>query len=151
MPAVTRPVFGAEPRELSLLFVLFYIAASGNETNPGTFERNFNTRGRRADVPLRGRRGADRRARRRSSLNVVFNAPVRRIEQTRQRRSRSIADGRTVRAKRAIVAIPPTLAGPDRLLPALPAARDQLTQRLGQGTLTKVTAVYDTPFWRAQG
>ena len=44
VPAVTRPVFGAEPRELSLLFVLFYIAASGNETNPGTFERNFNTR-----------------------------------------------------------------------------------------------------------
>ena len=41
----TRPIFGAEPRELSLLFVLFYIASSGNETNPGTFERNFNTRG----------------------------------------------------------------------------------------------------------
>src|SRR6266567_1676493 len=40
----TRPIFGAEPRELSLLFVLFYIASSGNETNPGTFERNFDTR-----------------------------------------------------------------------------------------------------------
>ena len=43
--AATRPIFGAEPRELSLLFTLFYIAASGDETNPGTFERNFNTRG----------------------------------------------------------------------------------------------------------
>src|SRR5439155_943538 len=42
--AATRPIFGAEPRELSLLFVLFYIASSGNEDNPGTFERNFNTR-----------------------------------------------------------------------------------------------------------
>ena len=31
-------------RELSLLFVLFYVAASGNEQNIGTFERNFNTR-----------------------------------------------------------------------------------------------------------
>ena len=40
VPAATRPIFGAEPRELSLLFVLFYIAASGNEQNPGTFERN---------------------------------------------------------------------------------------------------------------
>ena len=47
------PIFGAEPRELSLLFTLFYIAASGNEQNPGTFERNFNTQRRRADVPLR--------------------------------------------------------------------------------------------------
>ena len=43
-PAATRPIFGAEPRELSLLFTLFYIAASGDESNPGTFERNFNTR-----------------------------------------------------------------------------------------------------------
>ena len=29
--------------------------------------------------------------------------------------------------------------------------RDQLTQRYGQGTLTKVAAVYDEPFWRAKG
>ena len=50
-----------------------------------------------------------------------------------------------------IVAGPPTLAGRLDDEPALPAARDQLTQRLGQGTLTKVTAVYDTPFWRAKG
>ena len=45
VPLATRPIFGAEPRELSLLFVLFYIASSGNEKNPGTFERNFDTRG----------------------------------------------------------------------------------------------------------
>src|SRR3954452_25073296 len=40
----TRPIFGAEARELSLLFTLFYIASSGNEKTPGTFERNFNTK-----------------------------------------------------------------------------------------------------------
>src|SRR5947209_6435249 len=45
VPTATRPIFGAEPRELSLLFVLFYIAASGAENNQGTFERNFDTRG----------------------------------------------------------------------------------------------------------
>ena len=45
VPLATRPIFGAEPRELSLLFTLFYIASSGNEQNPGTFERNFDTRG----------------------------------------------------------------------------------------------------------
>ena len=37
VPAATRPIFGCEPRDLSLLYVLFYIASSGNETNPGTF------------------------------------------------------------------------------------------------------------------
>ena len=41
--AATEAIFGCEPRELSLLYTLFYIAASGNEQNPGTFERNFNT------------------------------------------------------------------------------------------------------------
>src|SRR5204863_443443 len=41
----TEPIFGAEARDISLLFTLFYIAASGNEKHPGTFERNFNTRG----------------------------------------------------------------------------------------------------------
>ena len=61
------------------------------------------------------------------------------------------SDDLAIRAKSAIVDIPPTLAGRIDYHPALPAARDQLTQRLGQGTLTKVTAVDPTPFWRAQG
>jgi monoamine oxidase len=33
----------------------------------------------------------------------------------------------------------------------MPPDRDQLTQRVPQGTLTKVTAVYDRPFWRDAG
>src|SRR6185436_8613317 len=43
--AATNAIFGCEARELSLLYTLFYIAASGNEQNAGTFERNFNTSG----------------------------------------------------------------------------------------------------------
>jgi monoamine oxidase len=149
VPAVTRPVFGAEPRELSLLFVLFYIAASGNESNPGTFERNFNTKDGAQMWRFEGgtQRIAELAAR---GLRVTFNAPARRIDQT-ARGVRVEADGISVRAKSAIVAIPPTLAGRIDYHPALPASRDQLTQRLGQGTLTKVTAVYGTPFWRDQG
>ena len=149
VPAVTRPVFGAEPRELSLLFVLFYIAASGNETHPGTFERNFNTKDGAQMWRFEG--GAQRIAELVAApLNIVFDAPVRRIEQLANG-VKVVADGHTVRAKRVIVAIPPTLAGRIDYSPALPAARDQLTQRVGQGTLTKITAVYDTPFWRAAG
>src|SRR4051794_19496770 len=44
IPLATRAIFGSEPADLSLLFALFYIAASGNEDNPGTFQRNFDTR-----------------------------------------------------------------------------------------------------------
>jgi monoamine oxidase len=57
----------------------------------------------------------------------------------------------TVKAKRVIVAIPPTLAGRIDYHPILPFQRDQLTQRYGQGTMTKVAVVYDKPFWRDQG
>jgi monoamine oxidase len=140
----TRPVFGAEPRELSLLFVLFYIAASGNEQNPGTFERNFNTRGGAQMWRFRG--GTQRIAQlmaKQLGPRVHRSTAVRRIDQTASG-VRVEADKLTVRAKRAIVAIPPTLAARIDYHPALPAARDQLTQRLGQGTLTKVTVVYDT-------
>ena len=35
--------------------------------------------------------------------------------------------------------------------PAMPAERDALTQRLAQGSLTKVAAAYPEPFWREQG
>src|SRR3954469_14528586 len=149
VPAVTRPVFGAEPRELSLLFVLFYIAASGNESNPGTFERNFNTKDGAQMWRFEG--GSQRITELMAQqLDVVCNAPVRKLVQTANA-VRVVGDGVSVKAKHAIVAIPPTLAGRIDYDPILPAGRDQLTQRLGQGTLTKVTAVYPTPFWRAQG
>ena len=95
-----------------LLFVLFYIAASGNETNPGTFERNFNTKDGAQMWRFDG--GTQRIAaagRRSSAARACCNAPVRRIEQTAngvQGRQRRAARSQ---AKRAIVAIPPTLAG----------------------------------------
>src|SRR5205823_10409388 len=61
------------------------------------------------------------------------------------------SDRATVRAKRVIVAIPPALAARIEYQPILPFERDQLTQRFGQGTLTKVGAVYDRSFWRDAG
>jgi monoamine oxidase len=151
VPAVTRPVFGAEPRELSLLFVLFYIAASGNESHPGTFERNFNTRDGAQMWRFDG--GAARITDLMAAqlgARVRLSTPVRRIAQGANGVTVE-CDGLSVNARSVIVAVPPTLAGRLDYEPLLPAARDQLTQRLGQGTLTKVTAVYDTPFWRAKG
>jgi monoamine oxidase len=151
VPAATRPIFGAEPRELSLLFVLFYIAASGNEQNPGTFERNFDTRGGAQQSRFLG--GSQEIAIRVAAAlgdQVVLNSPVNQIVQT----GSDIvvySDQLTVTAKRVIVAIPPTLTARIQYEPAMPYARDQLVQRYPQGTLTKVAAVYSTPFWRDAG
>ena len=147
----TRPIFGAEPRELSLLFTLFYIASSGNETNPGTFERNFDTRGGAQQWRfVGGSQIIAIKVAHALGSRVVLNTPVRRIEQAKGGVT-VVSDRVTVRAKRVVVAVPPTLAGRISYEPLLPFQRDQLTQRFGQGTLTKVAAVYDRPFWRAEG
>jgi monoamine oxidase len=56
-----------------------------------------------------------------------------------------------VRAQAAVIAIPPVLAGRIHYTPALPALRDQLTQRTPMGAVIKCHAVYDEPFWRRDG
>ena len=50
-----------------------------------------------------------------------------------------------------MVALPPTLCGRIAYDPPLAGYRDQLTQRMPQGSVIKCLAVYDTPFWREQG
>jgi monoamine oxidase len=60
-------------------------------------------------------------------------------------------EGFQMQARRAIFAIPPTLAGRLRYQPALSGLRDQLTQRVPMGTVIKVQCVYPTPFWRQAG
>jgi monoamine oxidase len=81
---------------------------------------------------------------------VVLRSPVRKIVQ-KGGRVTVTSDRYTVKCKKVIVAIPPTLAGRIDYHPLLPPERDQLTQRYAQGTLTKVAAVYDKPFWRDKG
>jgi monoamine oxidase len=152
VPVATRPIFGAEPDELSLLFTLFYIAASGDERNTGTFERNFNTRNGAQEQRFEG--GSQLLCRRLAARlgrgNVVLRSPVRRIVQGR-RHVRVESRRLTVRARRVIVAIPPVLTARIDFRPVLPAARAQLARDMPQGTLLKVTAVYDRPFWRDRG
>ena len=81
---------------------------------------------------------------------VRLDTPVHTIAQN-ETGVRVVTDRGEFQAKRAIVAIPPTLAGRLRYYPALPGFRDQLTQRIPMGTVIKVQCLYATPFWRAHG
>jgi monoamine oxidase len=149
--AALRPIFGAEPRELSLLYALYFIAASGDESTAGTFERNFSTRnGAQQDRVAGGTQEIALALARRLGRRVVRGSPVRRIVTGRDHVD-VISDRYVNRARRVIVALPPVLAGAIRYEPALPALRDGLTQRLAQGSLVKVQAIYERPFWRADG
>jgi monoamine oxidase len=61
-----------------------------------------------------------------------------------------ITDTLTVRAQRAIVTVPPPLAGHIAYDPPLPPDRSQLQQRIPLGSVLKVATVYPEPFWRAE-
>src|SRR3954447_10315528 len=146
--AACEPIFGAEAREISLLYVLFYIASSGNEQNVGTFERNFNTAGGGQETRIEG--GAQLisiKMAQQLGKRVIKNAPVRRIDQGRFG-VRVWTDKFYVQGKRVVVAMPPALAGRIIYHGGMTDLRDQLMQRIPQGTLRKFEAVYEKPFWR---
>ena len=147
----TTAIFSFEPRDLSMLFVLFYIAAAGNESNPGDLNRLVNTAGGAQELRFGG--GSQLipiELARRLGKRVRLRTPVRRIVQ-RKGSVEVQADGLTATAQRVVVAIPPNLAGRIDYSPKLPSQREQLTQRLPMGSVIKVQAVYPKPFWREAG
>lgn len=147
-----EPLFGTDLSEPSLLHLLWYIHAAGNETTPGTLERLVNTADGAQDSHFAGGSGLipERMARQLGARRVVLESPVRRIVRS-GRQVHIVSDRVRVTAKRAIVAVPPTVAARIEYRPAMPPWRDQFTQRMSQGALIKVAAVYDRPFWREQG
>jgi monoamine oxidase len=139
-----RAVFAAEAADLSLLHFLFY-SHSG-----GFLDRLLGVRGGAQESRIVGGSQvlatglADR-------LGVVRrDAPVRRVAQDDDGVTVD-GDGVSVRARRAVIAVPPALAGRIDYEPALPGWRDQLTQKLPMGSVIKCMAIYPEPFWRADG
>ncbi|MFJ9118063.1 flavin monoamine oxidase family protein [Streptomyces sp. NPDC102394] len=144
-------IFSAQPRELSLLYVLFYIAAAGNESTAGTLERLTDTaNGAQESRFVGGSQQVPIKLAATLGDRVVLSAPVRSVTQSGGKYVVS-ADGATVTARKVVVAVPLPLTGRIAFDPLLPAARDQLSQRMPMGSIGKAIAVYDTPFWRADG
>jgi monoamine oxidase len=140
-----KAVFAAEPRELSLLHALFYF-----QSGQGVINLTSTAGGAQDSRFVGGSQLVSIRLARRLGGRVVLNAAVRRISQ--DGRSAIVeSDAGTWRARRAIVAIAPALAGRIEYRPAMPPLRDGLTQRVPQGSVIKCEAVYPTPFWRAAG
>lgn len=148
----TEAVWAAEAADVSLLHFLFYTHSGGGlnrllGTGGGAQQDRFHGGSQRIPLLLAEQLGDER---------LRLSAPVRRIEHGDNGVVLHADDSEpgavlTVRAKRAIVAIPPTLAGRIAYDPPLPALRDQLTQRMPQGTVIKTMAIYDEPFWREDG
>ena len=76
--------------------------------------------------------------------------PVRSITQ-RSDRVTVTAEGLTVEARHAVVAVPPALALEIAFDPVLPPDRAELYRQAVAGFETKTIVVYDEAFWRADG
>ncbi len=63
----------------------------------------------------------------------------------------AVTDSLEVKARFAIVAVPPILISRIGYEPPLPRRQQQLHQHLSMGFVIKVHAVYETPFWREDG
>ncbi|WP_420427400.1 flavin monoamine oxidase family protein [Algiphilus sp.] len=140
----TRAVLCVEADQISMLAFLHYLAANGDfETltstvqgaQAATVEGGMHALASHLAEPL----GADLR----------LNAPVTAIAQDSDGVAVHSTDG-TLRARRAIVAMAPALAGRIAMAP-VSAAREQLAQRMPMGSVIKCQVAYAQPFWRAQG
>ncbi|WP_377325605.1 flavin monoamine oxidase family protein [Pimelobacter simplex] len=149
--AWTQPGFGSDPDELSLLFVLHYIACSGNEATIGTFERNSDTvDGAQESRFVGGSQRVPLLLAKKLGKRVALGAAVTRIEHVGHGVRVHTRRGR-VQARRVIVAAPPKQVLGIDFAPGLPAGRRALLQHLQMGKLMKCDAVYDKPFWRDAG
>ncbi|MGO4383715.1 flavin monoamine oxidase family protein [Specibacter sp. RAF43] len=86
--------------------------------------------------------------------NVILNSPARTVrweETDGDYRATVISDNATVTAKRVVMAVPPNLYSRVSFDPPLPRRQHQMHQHQSLGFVIKVHAVYDTPFWRADG
>ena len=62
-----------------------------------------------------------------------------------------VGAGRTVTARRVVLALPRALAAGIRFDPVLPADHALLIHQVPAGTEVKMVALYDEPFWRHDG
>lgn len=148
MRLASQAVWAAEPEDLSMLHLLFYISAAGS------LEALIDTEGGAQDRRLVG--GSQLIALRLAEQLgevVRLNAPVQSVRHGGAVGGgvALVTEGTTVQADHAIFAMSPTLTGRIAYDPPLPAVRDGLSQRMAQGNVVKCMAVYEEPFWRAAG
>ena len=147
MDVAVETIFGARASEISLLWFLHYCNGGGGflklaEVTGGAQERRFAPGAQSL---------CDGLAQRLGSRRVRLGEPVRRITYKTAGGVAFQTDSGSYRSRRAVVAVPPPLLPSIIFDPALPAARQQLHQRMPMGSTLKWLATYDRAFWRDAG
>lgn len=137
--------YTSDTAEVSLLFALHQMASGGGP------EFVFGIVGGSQDSRIVGGMGAVSGPMTAAlGESVHLNQPVRRIEQDGEGVTVA-SDDMTVRARRAVVAVPLAIASQIIYEPTLSVERSFLHQRMPSGAVIKTNIVYDEPFWRSQG
>jgi monoamine oxidase len=141
MRVVCEGVCATAAEDVSLLHFLFYVHSAGGLDalmgSEGGAQQDRVVGGTQLICVALAERLGDR---------VRLGQPVREI-----RWGPDWVEAGGVRARRAVVALPPTMQLRIAFDPPLPARRDHLLQRMPAGAVIKCHAVYDEPFWRADG
>ncbi|MEO7663770.1 MAG: NAD(P)/FAD-dependent oxidoreductase [Candidatus Limnocylindrales bacterium] len=82
---------------------------------------------------------------------VHLGRPVRAVEWNKAGGVTVMGGGATVRARSAVLAVPPNLLPRIEFRPGLPEWRTAATAALHQGVVNKIQVIYEEPFWRAAG
>ncbi|PWY84999.1 FAD/NAD(P)-binding domain-containing protein [Aspergillus heteromorphus CBS 117.55] len=128
METAITGILSTELIEPSLLYTLSYIAAAGNRSFPGTLDRLTGVAGGAQESRIHG--GTQLLALRLAERLGLEHIHLNMAHQNHHR-------------------APPPLAARIIYQPPLPAARDQLTQRMAMGSLGKAIAIYPSPWWRS--
>ncbi|TDL99089.1 MAG: flavin monoamine oxidase family protein [Flavobacteriaceae bacterium] len=139
-------VWSADPSELSMLHVLFYIKSGKS------LEMLMNVEGGAQDSRVHGgmQQPANRLAERLGDI-IQLSSPVKSVNQTADSVEVTIKDGRKYSAKKLVVCIPPPMVSKIEFTPLLCTTRTSLIQRMPMGCVTKTFAMYEKPFWREIG
>ncbi|MEZ4267248.1 MAG: FAD-dependent oxidoreductase [Myxococcota bacterium] len=149
MAGAVRAIFSSEPREVSLLYFLWYVRCAGGimplcEVEGGAQESRFVGGAQQLSDRLAAEVAEN------PGGAVRFGEPVVAIAQD-ERGVRVRTVGGEFEAGHAVLAVPPHLASRIAFEPEVPSVRDQLCQRLPIGASIKVVTAYSRPFWRAAG
>jgi monoamine oxidase len=140
-----RTVWGADSGDISLLFALWYVRSGGGFNSLVDVEG-----GAQQDRFVGGSQLISLRMAEELGDRVVLRAPAHTVSWDGNGVIIQAGDA-TVAAKRAVIAMAPALTARIAFEPVLGPARTQLAQRMPWGSYLKCTAIYDEPFWRADG
>lgn len=145
MRAMIEAGMAASPADVSLLHAVYYAKGAGGframtSVTGGTLESRF----------VGGSQSIALRLAESVADDTYLNAVVKRVHQSGDK-VRVSGDGFEAVGRRLVMAVPVPLAGRIEYEPAMPAFRDQATQRLTFGSAIKYLVMYDEPFWRTDG